>query len=807
MKYLKVILLFGFTLMLSFLHSQSSLGVDTVKLSAIPVEEIPSSSLRVLSKLYQIEKSIISKEIIAAEKVVSDTILSDVESFLFDDENLDFNSLLSRNLVNKSKFWKRKKEVIEEHVNLTEKMVNELASKSRIVKRELWIWRNTRAITDSLIGDSLFSQAVDEVIFKAEGLQKTILDRTTVSFAILKNLKQSNDRVERVLEKIRNISKLRQEQLFEKTQGSFAEIEFDNSADWEMLTYFKLFKDENIAILWRYYQYNKLRIIFFSVYLLGLIIIFLFLLRKTNNIDKNQSGIYVRSTIRILRRPISLALIIAIFSSSLFLGERPPILIDLSILILLFPILDIVMHVAKGGGRAYLVAFSLLIFLRFMNYIFPPSIPVHRLVLLLMGTVELVLLFLLYRKINIREITSNVFNHFAKIVIVIHIAAAIVGLIASLTGYIRLAEIAIDLAITNTLVGLLLIIFTVVVIGLIQLALDGKYLNKFNFVRKRTQFFKNRVVFILMLAVSILWINYILQILRVNDVFYQSVFTILNTKVSLGSVSLSLAGVLIFFFIIWLSIVISDMIKAILDDDVLNRLTLKKGVGRMISVIIRFSLISIGILFAVSAIGMPLTQLTIIISAFSVGIGFGLQNVVNNFVSGVILLFERPVQIDDTVEVNNLIGRVKSMGIRSSNIRTFDGAEVIVPNANLISNEVINWTLSDQRRRIEIFSGVAYGSNVYKVKDILLDVLNSHPDILKEPEPLVLFNDLGESSLDFRLLFWTDNFDRWIIIKSEVVFGIHDALYKANITIPFPQRDVHINYLNDEKDKKDKKDE
>jgi small-conductance mechanosensitive channel len=216
----------------------------------------------------------------------------------------------------------------------------------------------------------------------------------------------------------------------------------------------------------------------------------------------------------------------------------------------------------------------------------------------------------------------------------------------------------------------------------------------------------------------------------------------------------------------------------------------------MISVIVRFSMISVGIFLAVSAIGMPLNQLTIIISAFSVGIGFGLQNIVNNFVSGIVLLFERPVQIGDTVEVNNLIGSVKSMGIRSSNIRTFDGAEVVVPNANLISNEVINWTLSDKKRRIEIFSGVAYGSDVYLVKEILLGILNHHPDILKEPEPLVLFNDLGESSLDFRLLFWTDNYDKWIIIKSEVIFKIHDTFNEAGIKIPFPQRDLHIKSKN-----------
>jgi len=189
---------------------------------------------------------------------------------------------------------------------------------------------------------------------------------------------------------------------------------------------------------------------------------------------------------------------------------------------------------------------------------------------------------------------------------------------------------------------------------------------------------------------------------------------------------------------------------------------------------------------------MPVNQITIIFSAFSVGIGFGLQNVVNNFVSGVILLFERPVQIGDTIEVGSLVGTVKSMGIRSSNIRTFDGAEVVVPNANLISNEVINWTLSDRKRRIEIISGVAYGSDVHKVQRVLLDILDQHPDILKEPRPLVLFNDLGESSLDFRMLFWTENFDNWLIIKSEVIFMIHDTLMQEGISIPFPQRDLHI---------------
>ena len=206
----------------------------------------------------------------------------------------------------------------------------------------------------------------------------------------------------------------------------------------------------------------------------------------------------------------------------------------------------------------------------------------------------------------------------------------------------------------------------------------------------------------------------------------------------------------------------------------------------------RYTIITLGVFLAITAAGLPLGSLGILIGAFGVGIGFGLQNIFNNLVSGLILLFERPIQIGDTIEVGTLIGNVKSIGIRSSNVRTFDGAEVIVPNGQLISKEVINWTLSDHQRRIEIIAGVAYGSDPHKVKEIFMQCLAKHPDIIESPEPNVYFNDLGESSLDFRLLFCTSKIGEWLRIRSEVVFMVHDALNENGITIPFPQRDLHI---------------
>jgi small-conductance mechanosensitive channel len=148
--------------------------------------------------------------------------------------------------------------------------------------------------------------------------------------------------------------------------------------------------------------------------------------------------------------------------------------------------------------------------------------------------------------------------------------------------------------------------------------------------------------------------------------------------------------------------------------------------------------------------------------------------------------------LGDTVEFGTRLGVVKRIGIRSSTMRTFDGAEVIVPNGNLISAEVVNWTLSDRVRRLEIPVGVAYGTDIHRVLEILVEVAQKHPDVLDHPAPQGLFRGFGDSSLDFVAWLWTANFDQWRRVGSEVAVSIHDALAEAGITIPFPQRDLHL---------------
>ena len=266
-----------------------------------------------------------------------------------------------------------------------------------------------------------------------------------------------------------------------------------------------------------------------------------------------------------------------------------------------------------------------------------------------------------------------------------------------------------------------------------------------------------------------------------------------SASVGLGDVSISLGGVLGFFLTLWLSWLIARFVSFVLEEEVFSRVRTAHGVSFAVSTFTRYAILVMGFLVAMGAIGFSMDRVALLISALGVGIGFGLQNVVNNFVSGAILLFERPIRVGDWVQVEDLFGVVSTIGIRASKVRTFDGADVIVPNGDLISARVTNWTLSDKKRRVILPVGVAYGTPPRRVLELLEEVAHSHPDVLSEPAPSVLFRGFGDSSLNFEIRAFTE--EDWLRVMSELAVATTEALEAADITIPFPQRDLHLRNL------------
>ena len=259
-----------------------------------------------------------------------------------------------------------------------------------------------------------------------------------------------------------------------------------------------------------------------------------------------------------------------------------------------------------------------------------------------------------------------------------------------------------------------------------------------------------------------------------------------------GSFNLSLGDVLAFLLTVWVAYLLSAFVRFVLQEDVYPRMRIAPGLSYAISSLLRYVILSLGLVVGMGLMGVNLSQVTVLVGAFGVGIGFGLQSVVNNFVCGLILLFERPIHVGDMIEIGDLLGEVRRIGIRASTVRTRQGADIIVPNAQLVTDKVTNWTLSDKLRRIQLPLGVNYGASPQKVIEVLEAVARRTPRVLQKPEPRALFMSYGDSSINFELRAWTDESIYWRQILSDLAVAVYDAVLAAGMTFPFPQREVRV---------------
>jgi small-conductance mechanosensitive channel len=260
-----------------------------------------------------------------------------------------------------------------------------------------------------------------------------------------------------------------------------------------------------------------------------------------------------------------------------------------------------------------------------------------------------------------------------------------------------------------------------------------------------------------------------------------------------GSTSITLWSFIYFLFLAWLLFFFTNKLKNWIVYKVLSNSKIELGVRLAVGTIIRYFILVLGLIIVMQTVGINLSTLTILAGALGVGIGFGLQNITNNFVSGIIILFERPIKVGDRIQVGDVYGDVVSISMRSTTVVTNDNISVIVPNSEFISSTVVNWSHTDRNVRFNIPVGVAYKEDPEKVRDLLLQIAGNEEGVLKKPVPDVLFDEFGDSSLNFNLRVWTDTYTTTPgILKSRLYFEIFKKFKEQNIEIPFPQRDLHI---------------
>jgi small-conductance mechanosensitive channel len=497
---------------------------------------------------------------------------------------------------------------------------------------------------------------------------------------------------------------------------------------------------------------------------------------------------------RVFEVPVSAAAVVTLLATGWFLPDAPLLLADVAGLLVLLPILRVLRRLVDPPAVPALWAIGIFYavdqltrFLSSQPFLEQLLFTIERL-----GAIAFLVWFIhsgRFRALWSRDSRwAPVVGRLARVLVLLITVSTVAGAL----GYMQLSRYLQEANFDSAYGALILFGSLQVLEALWAYVLRSRLARRLLMVTRHRALLQRRGETLLGWLTGIVWVVVTLRNARLLEPLTGSVRAVLGATATVGSLTLSLGAVLAFALTIWLSVVVSRFVRFVLAEDVYPRVRLAPGMPYALSTLTHYAVLALGVLMALAASGMQLDRFALLAGAFGVGIGFGLQNVVNNFVSGLILLFERPVKVGDVVQVGSFAGEVRRIGIRSSTLRTGDGADVILPNGDLIASPVTNWTLSDRTRRIDLTVGVAYGTDPERVLALLRGVAVNHPLVLEHPAPLALFTSFGDSALTFVLQCWTDRIDKLGATRSELAVQINAALRAAGIDIPFPQRDLRL---------------
>ncbi|WP_251878064.1 mechanosensitive ion channel domain-containing protein [Achromobacter sp. Marseille-Q4954] len=514
-----------------------------------------------------------------------------------------------------------------------------------------------------------------------------------------------------------------------------------------------------------------------------------------------RAGEMSETAARVLGRPLSAWLLLAMMGVQLLESDAPLIVLQIALLLAVVPVLRLLPPTAREQLDLWPYAITGLYLAERLGIFFLASETLYRLHNLVITLLALATALWLHARAKRRGSAAQAPGRLHQAVRIGAWAAvallAIAG-IANLVGNLSMAEMLTSAVISSGYFGLMLYAGVTIIVTLLQLMLARPGVSRFRIAREHAPPLVQLLIRLVMASAVAGWAIYTMDRFRILRATYAFTTKVLSYTLALGDITISLGNILVFAISVLIAFWAARAIRLVLHDEVLARMPLPRGVGNSIASLTYYSVLLLGLAVALSAAGVRTSQLALVLGALGVGIGFGLQNVVNNFVSGLILMFERPIQPGDVVEIGETSGQVREIGMRATRIRTFEGADVVVPNGTLLSEKLTNWTMLDRNRRIEINLGLAYGTDPAQAIELLGSVARGTLGVSTQPAPIALFMGFGASSLDFSVRAWTPDFDQWMSIRSDMLSRMYEALTRAGIEIPYPQTDLHLRSISPE---------
>lgn len=516
----------------------------------------------------------------------------------------------------------------------------------------------------------------------------------------------------------------------------------------------------------------------------GIILLLLIIFWTRSNVKKIADDNLVKNTmpVRMFRRSAILCSVYLFTFYILFFYMEPPASLGHTIELIRFIVLSILispMLPARNEKYWYLI---LLLWLYYAldDLILEPSWGDRW--LLFIASAALIFINLNTIRAPKDKFKELPFAGSVRAISIVSIFLSIFSFFFNIFGRVTLARLFGVSAIETLVTGFALNFLCMVILGAIYIQTESHKSSRFssfiNYEERNKQY-----KFWIFIVCLIIWVGNFVKSMAMEDPFQHLLSIIFTRPITIGKISFTLGAVVIFCGVVWISAVISRFVNFILKDESEANANKRNKLGSM-ALLVRLGIWILGFLIAVAAAGIPLDKVTLIIGGLGVGIGFGLQNIANNLVSGIILAFERPFQIGDQIDIGSKSGVVKEIGVRSSKLKNVEGADIIVPNGDMLSQQLVNWTMQNRNKRVEFNVRVAYGVDLYAVQQMLYTVLHQQEEILQLPAPLVIVNEFASSAITVKVLCWVPDLVSAPIVRSAVMLQSYKALKDAGVEIP-----------------------
>lgn len=755
----------------------------------IKVSEVSSSAietthkLKEASKLIQIQENIatISKDLKSHVKAI-DTLLNDSTNLYLKYSSLKLLTQKEQELsirINQLKKWnlvlqKRTKDFDENKIHL-EKILTKWQETLKNARKN----RAPKIVINNILS---IIKTTQELQFLAKKRYDKIL---TDSNHINKKILQLSDILDKTLEAKVHVSR----ELLQKNALSLWTLFHENS--FAPLSYVKstfLSMKEEFKGLIDFYKVNDNKVLLFTLYslfILSIVAVFNYLYRKKRLFVHKES--YLNSKYLFIASPISTGILL-LFLLNFFMFSNIPLSVrHFQLLAIVLPVLLILKKSMPTHLDKYFYFLMLLYALSIVEkYASGFDLDARIFSIFITLSLSVYLVALIKNRILNTFFAVN-FLKFAYIFFNFLLLLLVISLFADIYGATLLAAKITSAIMTALYSALIFYVMTMILTAYIIIFLRRRIASASLEIERFTLSLEKTMTFLIKLFMSLWFVKILLSGIGIWTYVIKGKDSIISLSWQVGQATISLESLFDFFMIIVGTWLLLRVINIVLEVEVFAHFKFPRGIPTAIVTVLNYIFTIVGLLIAFSSLGITIEQFTLIFGALGVGIGFGIRNIIANFISGIIMVFERPIQIGDTIEINQTMGTVQAIKTRSSIIKTFDGSEVIIPNADFIAKEITNWTLSDERRRKTLIFKVDMQSDIDTVLEIMKSVVNAHPNVLHEPEPMATFVSFGEYYFEFKLYFWLN--ENLIMAQSEIAVEIYKTLKSKGIKMPTPKNE------------------